>query len=407
MKKAISVILTATMLAALISGCSGSATGASQSTTPASESAETEANEAEATETEATDASESTDEKEEAAEAAVETPKAYYRQIRETRKLADGTVVSDRINDEDFIDSTYISRNYDGSYRVTTSDSTLNDAGQVTERKSYMADPVESIEGFNADDYKTEEYLQDIQTNTYNEDGKLLSTVDNNHSQEYEYDDNGFLIKETDTRTQSEGEEAQERITTYTNNEKGLAISGTVTGSDGTSNMEYTYDDQDRPIKQVSVPVDDPENTTTYEYFYDEQGKQVKNTMSGKDQSSAFEYTYDSEGNMASIKQTFVYDGHESVYESLCFGNSWIAIKETYNDIIYTGEIEYDDKGYPARLVKNGDDGSSIEETYEFDENGNMIRHTIVSVDGVDNYRDQEGTVYEYEYALYTPPVVQ
>jgi len=36
-----------------------------------------------------------------------------------------------------------------------------------------------------------------------------------------------------------------------------------------------------------------------------------------------------------------------------------------------------------------------------------MIRYTIVSVDGVDNYREQEGTVYEYEYALYTPPVVQ
>lgn len=41
MKKAISVILTATMLAALISGCGGSATGASQSTTPASESKHT------------------------------------------------------------------------------------------------------------------------------------------------------------------------------------------------------------------------------------------------------------------------------------------------------------------------------------------------------------------------------
>lgn len=399
MKKAIVSILSAAMLATLISGCGGSTTAAPQSAQSESDKT-TESDktaEAEAAEGTAAEESSETDKVE---------LKPYYVRIRETQRNAVGSLVHEDRYDEKSnllwnISSVY-SDPYNPYYSVSVYDRKFNDAGDVTEEKYYYADSIDSLEGFNPDDYKTDDYLQDTTTYTYDENGKVLSIESASYQMVYEYDANGNCTKRTETR--SFGDTTYTETTTSTYDENSRVISETYENDNGTYTTEATYNDQGLLIKSVTTNADNPEDVTVYENTYDEQGRVIKSVSSGLETYSNYvqEYTYDSEGHASYKRINYDDEGNELITE---YNADNIPIQGyEYNNgtlVTFASEIQYDDKGNLASITYKYSDGTSATCTNEFDENGNRIRETVTNSDGVDRY--EEGSVTEYEYALVTP----
>lgn len=403
MKKAIVTILTAAMLATLVSGCGGSTTAAPQSAQ--SESGEPAGTDkpAEAEAAEGTAA-------EESSEAEKAELKPYYVRTRETMRNADGAILNDRCTDDHFNTLWYISSYYsdpsEPTYSVTVYDYEFNDKGRVAVQKMYSATQLDSVEGFNPDDYKTDDYLQDTTTYTYDENGNALSIESASYQMAYEYDANGSCIKTIETRTY--GDTTYTRTSTMTYDENGKLISQTDESDDSSYVSEYTYDDKGNQIKYVRTNSNDPEDVRTYENIFDENGTIIKSVSTGSEyyDNSVSEYTFDSEGRQITKRIETDAEGNELISESIYYGGGFINLsgyeyKSNNTPVTYTSEVKYDDKGNPTNIIKTYDDGTSAEEVYEFDENGNLVRMTVTNVEG--DYRYQDGTTYEYEYALVTP----
>lgn len=403
MKKAIVTILTAAMLATLVSGCGGSTTAAPQSAQ--SESGEP----AEADKPAEAEAAEGTA-AEESSEAEKAELKPYYVRTRETMRNADGAILNDRCTDDHFNTLWYISSYYsdpsEPTYSVTVNDYEFNDKGRIAVQKMYGATQLDSVEGFNPDDYKTDDYLQDTTTYTYDENGNELSEENASYQRAYEYDADGHCIKYIETRTY--GDTTFTQTTTMTYDENGKLISQTDESDDSSYVSEYTYDDKGNQIKYVRTNSNDPEDVSTYENIFDENGNIIKSVSTGREyyNNSVSEYTFDSEGRQITKRIETDAEGNELISESIYCGGGFINLsgyeyKSNNTPVTYTSEVKYDDKGNPTNIVKTYDDGTSAEEVYEFDENGNLIRMTVTNVQG--DYRYQDGTTYEYEYALVTP----
>ena len=377
MKKAIVGILIAGMTAALISGCGGSTADTSQSTQSASaESSETN-------DSESTAVSESS-------ETAEEKTQVRYITVRQTEKSADGTLLNEYRYDEHHRFLWSITTNSynttDRVYYVQVNDYSFNEAGELTEQKMYRSNQLESAEGINPEDFKADEYLVNTTAYIYDENGNCTEEIDtynsgdiaSSESTKMVYDENGRLT----TRIEESGD------TIYT--------------------TEYTYDEQGRQIELIETNSADPEDVYKYECVYDEQNQLVKTIDSHtNDYSAVTDYTVDPEGHASYKTVSTDSEGKETITEGIMIGNGYNIVlrgtdwKDGSNQVDFTSEVQFDDNGNSGSVIRKYADGTTIEKTFELDENGCLIRETITNIEGSYTYAE-EGSVIEYEYAAVT-----
>ncbi len=210
-----------------------------------------------------------------------------------------------------------------------------------------------------------------VEKTEYNEHGDVIrltlsdpkySYGDVTYSYEYVYDENGNVLKKSETDDEY----------------------GTVQVT------EYEYDDQNRIVKII-------EEDHTTENVYDDAGNVIKETKTvGGERVHVSEYTYDDHGNKLSYTET--YNGElerteEYSYEYNEHGDitKYIEITDLTNrterEIRY--EYTYDSEGRKTKIVSDGYVGAKTEE-FEYDERGDVIKKTETTSRTV--------TVYDYGY---------
>lgn len=176
-----------------------------------------------------------------------------------------------------------------------------------------------------------------------------------------------------------------------------LYTTDTTFYSDGSfysrSETEYEYDANGYRIKEVQrLPEIGYNISCWYEYEYDANGNMIKETHSNSDGSIISEYEYDANGNV--VKETyFNSDGSIfSEYEYDANGNRLKAMKcNSDGSISRWNEYEYDANGNKIKETEFNPDGSISnwwEDEYEYDANGNLIKWIM---------NDCEWYLYEYD----------
>ena len=136
---------------------------------------------------------------------------------------------------------------------------------------------------------------------------------------EYEYNEEGSVIREVSKRWDNDGELSEyERRYKY----------------------EYIYDEEGKLLKEICTEVDDEElsNVKTTEYKYDEEGRKIERVVTNEYGKETTIYEYNSEGYVVRISN--VYD------------------REDGNVEINEHEYEYDSNG------------NNVKESYSFKNNG-------------------------------------
>ena len=230
---------------------------------------------------------------------------------------------------------------------------------------------------------------------TYNEEGRMLSQVtengQNSWSYTYSYDELGRMTEQTYRSSYVNEEETSVygSTTVYAYDRWGLPASETETATgDSVNTVAYEYDEQGRLIRRT-----DTSNAGTDEtlYEYDGQGNLVKETYASED---GYGYTtetvYDQEGNCIQ-ERGLLADGTVS-YENVYTYQNGLLLKNVYigsGDYISVTSCEYDGEGRVVHQRINSPYGQT--DTYsEYDEAGNVIRSEYTD-GGIRNV-----TTYEY-----------
>lgn len=244
-------------------------------------------------------------------------------------------------------------------------------------------------------------------TYIYDENGRLVSKLGQYGSiTTYAYDENGNLISETDKYGNT--------INSYTYDEDGrLSTKHTQYGS----TITYAYDDDGRLLTETD------QNGRTTSYTYDENGRLITKNSPG----STLTYAYDSQGHL--ISETDQYGNITASYtydENGQLTNSWGRWTQYGCNITYTYDPEggyvaaatssygrgiyntYDDEGYlvsstmPDGSVKTYDrEGNIIQSTttygstttYNYDASGNLTSQVTTNSSGVTS----SSTTYTYD----------
>ncbi|MBR2901328.1 MAG: RHS repeat protein [Clostridia bacterium] len=242
--------------------------------------------------------------------------------------------------------------------------------------------------------------------NTYDENGKKLTyefinTESNTYKTYYTYDENGFLIKETEER------KSYNEVTEYTVNEHGDAINikTTVYNKDGDKEpnviddkqVDYEYDEKGRQTKITTVfsaSIYSDAEGTYEEYAYNEKGDVIYEMIIdwlGQKKEIKTEYEYFDNGTKR--KETIVdnrYTVSSAVYKYDEYGNE-ISLKSETGERI--SEYTYNDKGLVATRIQNtNDEGKQVTE-YKYDEEGRITERTLYPIDKPDYKR-----IYTYTY---------
>ncbi len=242
----------------------------------------------------------------------------------------------------------------------------------------------------------------------YDSRGRLLKNTALSRSgdpmtTEWEYYENGDVSKRIRDRSYGDQE-----IIEYIYDSRRNKIKEVIKCGEFTKVIEHIYNDDDMPIKRITIDQDDNVETEesfydsnkrlvkkistdfdgnihVYEHTYDAVGNMVKCVASDEDgQTSLEEYEYDENGNRK--KWTRSYHGKKDVYEFVKDSNGNL-IKWTC--FLSSGgwganEYFYDENGNMVnRRVTNSDESIFFEEEYEYDENGNLKRVVTKAEDGV------------------------
>jgi YD repeat-containing protein len=192
---------------------------------------------------------------------------------------------------------------------------------------------------------------------------------------DYEYDDQGYLIKSTETEVDTDSEGAFGTITEYENNEQGDCIREVTTDLDGNNPSE-----------------------TTMEYEYDADGNRVKQMVYNSDGKMTASYEYDAQGN----EVTWNADWDMFGTFTRCYENEYDAqgnlVKQVMTDengeAFSTKQFSYDADDNPTKMVYYENDVQTSVTEYEYDENNNLIKETETS--GTDMGDRVWTTTYEY-----------
>ena len=185
----------------------------------------------------------------------------------------------------------------------------------------------------------------------YDGEGQLSSTVVR------EYDDRGYVIKETVTLIDAEGSESSYWYEEVCDDKGNLVEDKYMTEEGLVQYWTYTYDDHNNEIECITYDSDgNIMCTQTCIYDYDSEGRKVQETIIqvqeglDTDMEYTYNYTYDEDGKLMTSVDGF---GGEKVYEydendflikvtNIVAGNEMVtkytndehgkAIKEEYDD---------------------------------------------------------------------------
>lgn len=209
-------------------------------------------------------------------------------------------------------------------------------------------------------------------TFAYDDRGNLIEMSlgfdgDDRSIYEFTYDENDRLIKEVNTLTYGDTVSVVE----YVYNEKGLLIQTVKPRDNGKKAVtDYIYDENDLLVKTVFT--DSLGFETVYEYSYTEEGWLCGYVFTGVFGNETYNAYYDENGRI--IKETFA-EGEE--------------ISSEYN---YT----FDENGRLIKKTHDQGDLATVNE-YSYDELGNLIKE-------VETFHTYAPCVFEYEYKLVYVP---
>lgn len=185
--------------------------------------------------------------------------------------------------------------------------------------------------GLSNGDRCTAEYEYDadgncIEIRVYRKDGQKI------HTYSYEYDSNGYLVKEVGDSEYSHGSHYTHIYEYDENGNMTLKLwYQNLTGTgDVYSKHSYEYDEHNQLISETTWYEWDIERTTVYENEYDSNGQLVKQSSLSlvNKYSQTTEYEYDNNGNMIAQRVTNDYGSWEYTYAYDEFGN---MIREFYS----------------------------------------------------------------------------
>ena len=133
-------------------------------------------------------------------------------------------------------------------------------------------------------------------------DGTLWGNVDGEeyyHTYEYNYDENGQIIKEITIRS-----DGSKSIEDYAYDKSGNLIEKCYISMDGDKHLyEYTYEAYGKLIKEIHTWESGLKTIT--DYTYDDNGKLIKEVQAVKNSRYIVDYSYDINGHL--IKEVFTY----------------------------------------------------------------------------------------------------
>ena len=211
----------------------------------------------------------------------------------------------------------------------------------------------------------------------YNENNILSQTIkvedsstdsnDRKTVDDYEYDENGNLIKCILTNYKEE-----KGVYDYTYDENGNLVKKISVLTNGNmETVEYTYDDNGRLVKEYAI------SRITVEYKYDEKGNLIEkiNTYLPDDSESINRYTYDENGNL--IKDVYTSYGINKHIIDYTYDANGNLIKKVFihsDGMEYINEYIYDSKGNLIKDVYYTSDDQRYVTDYTYDENNNIIK---------------------------------
>ena len=248
-------------------------------------------------------------------------------------------------------------------------------------------------------DMKGKQYALDTYYYYNNDESGLISsvatTVGGSRRLNYTYNDDGQVTSKSMTLTTP-------YVNTYTYNDDGLIATDTVTAKNGTFAYGYTYDDM------ANITSITKNGTVQQNYAYDENSQLVRED--NRDINKSIVYSYDGYGNILNKKEYAFTTGElGAVTDTITY-----SYDSVWKDKLtsYDGQsITYDSMGNPLnyrgatltwngrRLMSYNKDGTSI--AYEYDSNG---MRTSKTVNGVrqEYYYDENGQLlYEIKQGVY------
>ena len=209
----------------------------------------------------------------------------------------------------------------------------------------------------------------------YNTDGLQFRSVI------YEYDENGFLAKETTLGIN----DAPEGYKEYVRDENGAVTKMTSFIALGPEEFEeeysfiYKLDDAGHTVRAATL-IDAVEISVT-EYTYDGDRLVSEKYAKNEEPVSEISYAY-SDGSVTLTRRDYIEDSTVTETRTLDADGRIVSGK-----LISRSEFTYDENGSEKTAVISGPDGSVISSTsseYEYDEPGNVVKCTRSHGEGVD-----------------------
>ncbi len=237
---------------------------------------------------------------------------------------------------------------------------------------------------------------------TYDENGKKLkhefvNTESNTYDREYTYDENGFLIKDTETKKN------EITVIEYKVNERGDSTEKKTTSWHTDNDKEpyvfvetfaYEYDEKGRQTKIITTNANG--TTETQEYAYNERGDIIRDTSidyNGKIREEKTDFEYHENGKIS--KKTMLRNEFSTDFMMCEYNQRGDLIFEKTKKSERTSEYTYNEKGLVETTLKILDEKQKELTQFTYDENGNIIKKVCRDPDDSDGNDD---VIYTYVF---------
>ncbi len=238
----------------------------------------------------------------------------------------------------------------------------------------------------------------------YDDKGNCLRVFYQNGSAlYYTYDEQGKIVR------QEHYQASLGKVTydTYSYDEQGHMIERCYYDEPDTLSMRYTYTYDEVGNRTEMVVFFGDVERYRYEYTYDEAGNPLSKKYTASDVWSLTEYEYNDQNLLVREKSSSSSGYAKDKSQEYDAKGNIIRVEYKYPDsepTIYEYTNEYDDEGRLIKITTVIDSEIFNVKTYEYDENGNVIRDTLHEyTSGTINYY----CIYDYlDYQLYYDPFI-